>query len=272
MENNQIVKSALNQCNSIENENIDLTSQVCVRTQIGFVSCNNIDCYQRIIFIMRLANMKQQDIQRVTGMCKNKILIKYNSSYFTAYKSINVIVIPSFLTNQWESNMTDPLMRIVKGVNDFSKISDIDFHTLVIPANMIEKLVIWLNISEIYAVNKIILDSCDDINLPSYLNINYNFLWIIGHGFIDEYINEECSLRTKGFLKRILEELFSSFALDISKHFMIELNGTKTMSTMKYIVSSKKTIVNNINEALDNGDVYNAVSYTHLTLPTKRIV
>lgn len=268
--NDQIVKRALCTCDSIENNDIAVTTQVSIRSHIGFVSCSNVTCLERISFINRLANMKHEDVERVTGMCKNRILIKYNTSYFHSYKSINVIVIPKFLMSQWDTKVSeigeDSSIMLVKGENDIYKLRDFDFSTLVISANMIEEFTIWFKLSGNLTVNKIILDACDDIVLPSHLNINYNFMWILGYGFIEEYIRDNYRLHAKGFLKSIVEELFSSFALDISRHLIVELKGNQDFKSMKYLIESKKKPYNDIVDALNHEDVCYVINYINPTI------
>ena len=161
LSNKKTMNDSLKKCSLIENQDIELISDVYIRSQIGFISCSNITNYERISLINNLVNKKPQNIQRITGMCKNKILIKYGKHYGSMYKPVDVIVIPSYLINQWEKclrELNNESYHILKSTNDFVKLTDSNYNKIVVTSTLMKKLSIWFKISSKFVVNKIILD------------------------------------------------------------------------------------------------------------------
>lgn len=270
--NNETVVSTLHKCNHIENNNVSLTSKVYMRSQIGFLNCQTMNCEDRMNMIIQLTRMKLDLVERVTGICKNKVLVKYDTSYLNSYTYINLIIIPNYLIAIWDNFIkaqdSTTTIHLFTQTHDIEKLNDVHFDTLVIPSNTIDIIQLWLKTHDNMAINKVILDSCDDNVLPSCMNVNYNFLWILHHGFIDQYIQKECSLYSKGFIKSIIDELFSEYTNYIGKHLIVECTEMfpKYLKVEKKFVESKQNTISNVNDALEKEDMYRSINYINPTI------
>ena len=252
---NQYSIDFLSSCKTIENEKIDLKPNLSMKTQIGIIDCIKTLNEPRMDLLLNIAELPCSSNTKSISLCTNKVVL-----YYTPIQNFNVdiIVIPNSIIRIW-NQYTSHNNYVLKILNhlDLSRMSEIDKKNwiAIVSDRVIEKaLSIFVEMG--YNIRKLILDSCDDLNLPKKLQVNYQFLWIVSFGFLNDVLL--LKNRKSGFIKDVINDLSCEYMKNIYHKITIHIDDP-SVAYEEEIIKSNHCSYTNITDALKDNDISHAV-------------
>ena len=257
---NQFIK----QCHHIENERILIKHGVYMTSQIGIINCINSHCDARMKLLIDITQSEMHKDSKMISMCDNKIIVTYDPKcVMDELKKIDVIIIPKRLARIWEkhicNHVTNDLMIFMK-LSDASNMHEQTIPKVVVISDHIMGSVFFVLTSMGFRIRKLIFDVCDDVVVPKSLIANYEFLWIVSFGFLDEYkLDSPFNCKKKGFLKKIIDDIFGEYTLEICDKITITIKDeSNTVDKVTQIKS--KCEMESLSKVLEETNISQAVN------------